>query len=96
MISNPPFGTKLPGIDLLFVKLGLLLANKSVYSLHKTSTRQYILSKSNIWKNIKIEIIAEMKFDLPKSYKFHQQNTKDIAVDLIRFSHFTSEASKVS
>ena len=86
VITNPPFGTRKAGIDLLFIKVGLLLAKKSVYSLHKTSTRAYLINKAKQW-NINIEIIAQMKFDIPKLYNFHTNKTKDIQVDFIRFSH---------
>ena len=30
------------------------------------------------------EVVAEMKFDIPKSYNFHKAKTKDVEVDLIR------------
>lgn len=40
VILNPPFGTKHnAGMDVKFLKIAFLLAKKSVYSLHKTSTR---------------------------------------------------------
>ncbi|PVD31092.1 hypothetical protein C0Q70_10370 [Pomacea canaliculata] len=41
VVMNPPFGTKNnQGIDMLFLQAGLALARTSVYSLHKTSTRE--------------------------------------------------------
>ncbi|MES1918902.1 hypothetical protein MHBO_000795 [Bonamia ostreae] len=40
VVMNPPFGTRLKGIDLLFVKNALLVTKDSVYSLHKSSTRK--------------------------------------------------------
>lgn len=40
VIMNPPFGTKHnSGMDIKFLETALNLANTSVYSLHKTSTR---------------------------------------------------------
>ena len=30
------------------------------------------------------EVVAEMKFDIPKMYKFHKQKCVDVEVDLIR------------
>lgn len=40
VIMNPPFGTKGSlGIDVKFLELAVKLANCSVYSLHKSSTR---------------------------------------------------------
>ncbi|KAK7939552.1 hypothetical protein WMY93_002878 [Mugilogobius chulae] len=41
VIMNPPFGTKHnQGIDMKFLKIALMLAKNTVYSLHKTSTRE--------------------------------------------------------
>ena len=34
-----------------------------------------------------IEVLAELKFDVPKMYKHHKQKSKDIFVDLYRFTH---------
>jgi predicted RNA methylase len=31
-----------------------------------------------------IEVVAQMKFDIPKMYKFHKENNVDVDVDLIR------------
>lgn len=40
VILNPPFGTKeTQGLDLKFVHRAIQISNNSVYSLHKTSTR---------------------------------------------------------
>lgn len=41
VIMNPPFGTKqAQGIDMLFLRRAIDLAEHTVYSLHKTSTRE--------------------------------------------------------
>ncbi|XP_030846319.1 methyltransferase-like protein 5 [Strongylocentrotus purpuratus] len=86
VIMNPPFGTKHnKGIDLQFVQLGLEMATKSVYSLHKTSTRQHIQKKAVQW-GVDCEVVAELRFDLPSSYKFHKHSSVDIEVDFVRFS----------
>ncbi|PIK50191.1 putative methyltransferase-like protein 5 [Apostichopus japonicus] len=86
VIMNPPFGTKKnKGIDMTFLKIALDLARTSVYSLHKTSTRDHIQRKSKEW-GIKMETVAELRFNLPASYKFHKQKSVDIEVDLLRFS----------
>ena len=34
-----------------------------------------------------MEVVAELKYELPKVHKFHKQKSKDIEVDLYRFSH---------
>lgn len=40
-------------------------------------------------QNLKIEVIAELKYELPKMHKFHKKKTKDIEVDLYRFTHLS-------
>ncbi|XP_030643021.1 rRNA N(6)-adenosine-methyltransferase METTL5 [Chanos chanos] len=86
VIMNPPFGTKRnQGIDMEFLKTALSMATTAVYSLHKTSTREHIQKKANDWK-VKMEVIAELRYDLPASYKFHKKKSVDIQVDFIRFS----------
>ncbi|XP_033104106.1 methyltransferase-like protein 5 isoform X2 [Anneissia japonica] len=86
IIMNPPFGTKRnKGIDMIFLKLALDMARTSVYSLHKTSTREHILKKAKEW-HVNIEVLAELRFDLPATYKFHKQKSVDIEVDFIRLS----------
>ncbi|MEE6489564.1 hypothetical protein FKM82_015614 [Ascaphus truei] len=75
VIMNPPFGTKHnKGMDILFLKTALQMARTSVYSLHKTSTREHIKKKAVDWQ-VKIEILAELRYDLPASYKFHKKKS---------------------
>lgn len=86
VIMNPPFGTKHnKGIDMIFVKNALNLARNSVYSLHKTSTRQHIITKAKDW-GVDVKVIAELRYDLPATYKHHKKSSVDIEVDFIRFS----------
>ncbi|CAH1238111.1 METTL5 [Branchiostoma lanceolatum] len=86
VIMNPPFGTKKNwGIDMTFLRTALDMATESVYSLHKTSTRQHIKKKAKEW-NVNMEVVAELRFDLPAMYKFHKHKSVDIEVDFIRFS----------
>lgn len=87
VVTNPPFGTKpdKAGIDVQFVKLGCRLARRAVYSFHKTSTRDFILRTMGDLPSVaSVTVIAEMKFDLPQTYRFHQKASVDVAVDLIR------------
>uniref|UniRef100_U5ENM1 Methyltransferase-like protein 5 n=1 Tax=Corethrella appendiculata TaxID=1370023 RepID=U5ENM1_9DIPT len=86
VLMNPPFGTKQnSGIDMKFLTIGLRLAKNSVYSLHKTSTRDHIKKKSLEW-NVRSQTVAELRYNLPQTYKFHKKSTVDIAVDLWRFT----------
>mmetsp|Transcript_14224 Transcript_14224/g.57267 ORF Transcript_14224/g.57267 Transcript_14224/m.57267 type:complete len:99 (+) Transcript_14224:870-1166(+) len=85
IIMNPPFGTRQKSIDMAFVRTALSLSRESVYSLHKTSTREYIRRKTREWR-VESQVVAEMRFDIPKMYKFHSQQSRDIAVDFWRIS----------
>ena len=40
VIMNPPFGTRVTSADMVFLKTAYDVATTSVYSLHKTSTRE--------------------------------------------------------
>lgn len=92
VIMNPPFGTKRKGIDMEFLQMALHLANTAVYSLHKTSTRDYVLGKAEQW-GAKGEVLAELRYDLPASYRFHKKQSVDIEVDFIRFYFPTDKKS---
>ncbi|XP_034429095.1 rRNA N6-adenosine-methyltransferase METTL5 [Hippoglossus hippoglossus] len=86
VIMNPPFGTKHnQGMDMKFLKAALTMAKTAVYSLHKTTTREHIQKKAKDW-GVKMEVIAELRYDLPASYKFHKKKSVDIQVDFLRFS----------
>ncbi|KAJ1511895.1 Methyltransferase-like protein 5 [Coelomomyces lativittatus] len=85
VIMNPPFGTKHnAGIDVQFLINAISLA-PVVYSLHKSSTRPYIMSKIKQC-GAQGEVLAELKFDIPQMYKFHKKSSMDVMVDLIRVS----------
>ncbi|KAI8889386.1 methyltransferase-like protein 5-like protein [Backusella circina FSU 941] len=85
IIMNPPFGTKNnKGIDMVLLKKAIEIAGTSVYSLHKTSTRDHIMKKAKEW-GVTFEVVAELKFDVPMMYKFHKKKNVEIAVDFLRF-----------
>lgn len=85
VIMNPPFGTKKnAGMDMKFLEIASKLSNSRIYSLHKTSTRSYIERKAKEF-NCEGEVIAELRYNLDSSYKFHKQSSKDIEVDVWRF-----------
>lgn len=84
VIMNPPFGTREKGADIKFLKVAFQMANKAVYSLHKTSTRRHVTSAAKRL-GVHSKVVAELKFDLPSTYKFHKHDSVDVKVDLIRF-----------
>ena len=73
------------GIDTLFVQKGMENASV-VYSLHKTSTRDHF-ARFATKNDYHIEVIAELRYDIPKTFHYHKKQSKDIQVDLLRFSH---------
>lgn len=85
VLMNPPFGTKHnAGIDVKFLMTAFNLAQNAVYSLHKTSTRNFIQRKANEC-GAKAEVFATLRYNLDSSYKFHHKNSVDIEVDCWRF-----------
>ena len=59
----------------------------AIYSLHKSSTREFILKKAiDEWQMKESKVLAKIKFELPKTYSFHRKESVDIEVDLIRFA----------
>eukprot|EP00835_Amoeboradix_gromovi_P002549 NODE_147_length_17537_cov_0.265627.p7 type:complete len:213 gc:universal NODE_147_length_17537_cov_0.265627:2497-1859(-) len=80
-VFNPPFGTRNPGVDKLFIKKGLELC-PIVYSLHKSSTREHLV-KYCASLNAKCTVLAEVRYNLENSYSFHKSKSKDIQVDLL-------------
>ena len=47
---------------------------------------QHIQKKCDQWA-VNMEVLAELRFDLPASYKFHKKSSVDIQVDFVRFYH---------
>lgn len=86
VVMNPPFGTRKKGADMEFLSMGLKVASQAVYSLHKTSTREHIKRAAlRDFNAISAEVLCELRYDLPRMYKFHNKKEVDIAVDLWRF-----------
>lgn len=85
VIMNPPFGTRRAGIDVCFLLRAVQLASSAVYSLHKSSTREHLVGRIQSW-GCEVEVIAQLKFDIPAMYKFHKHKSLDVEVDLIRIN----------
>ena len=84
VLTNPPFGTKQnAGIDVTFLRAATRMARRSVYSFHKTSTRTFLMKKIKEW-GYDAEVVAQMRYDIPKMYQFHTKDSVDVEVDLIR------------
>jgi predicted RNA methylase len=85
VIMNPPFGTRTAGADAAFIVAAAALRPRAIYSLHKTSTRDFLVAKAAS-VGYKAVAAAEMAFDLPKTYVFHKQASGTVAVDLLRMT----------
>ena len=85
VFTNPPFGTRRKGADVVFLQAAFSLSRHAVYSLHKTSTRKHIGTVGKALGATSGEPIAVLRYDLPKSYEFHTKVSKDIEVDIWRF-----------
>jgi predicted RNA methylase/outer membrane protein OmpA-like peptidoglycan-associated protein len=87
VLMNPPFGTRVKGIDMIFLDKALSMATGAVYSMHKSSTRDHILKVAKEKWDVEAQVCAQLKFEVPAMYKFHRQKSMDIEVDMIRFAH---------
>ena len=85
VVLNPPFGTRHAGVDVTFLHVALQLSLRAVYSLHKSSTRAFFHRLCQRW-GVEGEVVAEMRFELKRSYAFHREKSRDIEVDLWRFT----------
>ena len=68
-------------------------ATGAVYSLHKSSTRAGILRRAAAWSqdkeeggcNVETRVVAELRWQLPRTFAHQKKAAHDIAVDLICF-----------
>ena len=62
VVMNPPFGTRLKGVDVAFIRCGLKVARRAVYSLHKSSTRAYLeRHATHVLRAAKADVLAELR-----------------------------------
>ena len=84
VIMNPPFGTKKTHADLRFLQHALRVA-RVVYSIHKSSTRNFLAG----WfreREVDVEMIATTRMEIPHQFEFHRKPKGWVEVDLIRVS----------
>ena len=85
-VINPPFGSRgQVGIDTIFVQKALENAY-IVYSMHKYSTRDFWLRKKRQW-GVDITPTALLSFNIDRSFKFHEEKSCDLQVEIIQFKH---------
>jgi putative methylase len=81
-IMNPPYGTRSPHLDLLFLERAFELAPVS-YSVHKSSTREF-LRRVIEKRNRKVDAVRSMRLDIPHLFPFHHKKWENVEVDLYR------------
>lgn len=84
VIENPPFGTRVRHIDILFLGKALEIA-PIVYSFHKSETKGF-LERFAARKNAKITHIWDFKFPLKASLPFHRRQIHRINVSCLRIA----------
>lgn len=84
VIMNPPYGTRTPHLDVQFLDRAFQLA-PIVYSIHKSSTRDY-LKQAITRMNREIDEIRGMDLEIPHLFPFHQKKRKIVQVDLYRIT----------
>jgi len=83
-LMNPPFGTRMRGADVKFLKKSLEISDV-VYSLHKqsNSVKQFLKDKISKMSG-KIDWLKEMKLTIGRTYHFHRKRRYHVAADLYR------------
>ncbi|XP_010605259.1 methyltransferase-like protein 5 isoform X3 [Fukomys damarensis] len=84
-LEQYPTRPHIAGIDMAFLKIALEMARTAVYSLHKSSTREHVQKKAAEWK-VKIDILAELRYDLPALYNFHKKKSVSLLILAIQHS----------
>lgn len=81
VILNPPFGTKRKGVDIAFLQTAMQVSGGAVYSMHKTSTRPYILKKAKQWgADAKVKKFATVSISIKSNFHEHSTNTNSYAL----------------
>lgn len=84
ILQNPPFGTRGKGADTAFLDRALQLA-PAVYSLHKTSTEEYIRKLCNA-QDAHITWTERYQFPLKQTLPDHTRKIHRIAVSAFRIT----------
>jgi putative methylase len=84
VLQNPPFGVQKRSADRRFLIKAMELAPR-VYSLHKAGEANRSFIKRFIEANGgKVTSIFQMRFNIPRMFKFHTERRHEVDVDLYR------------
>lgn len=81
-VQNPPFGVHRQGIDLLFLRVACALAS-TVYSLHKSSTENFIQRKM-AEMGFSCEVLLRDVICIPHIFSFHKKRRHCFKVSAVR------------
>ncbi len=82
VIMNPPYGTRIPHTDSLFLSRALELA-PVIYTIHKSSTRTYLMEFVRK-RGGKVHQVRRMTMRIPHMFDFHRKKWETVDVDLYR------------
>jgi predicted RNA methylase len=82
VIMNPPYGTRIAHADTRFLEKALQLS-PAVYSIHKSSTRDFLL-KFVTKLGAQVDQIRSMKMMIPHLFEFHDKRQAIVEIDLYR------------
>lgn len=82
VLMNPPFGTKQRHADIRFLQAALALGT-TVYSIHKSSTREYLFRWLQGHAD-KTERILSTRMEIPHQFSFHRKRIRQVEVDVFR------------
>ncbi len=89
VLINPPFGTQehSHGADVAFLRAGVSACAPGgvVYSMHKTATRAFVRKTAAEMAGVQsVDVVAELRFDIPRMYRHHTKANRQVAVDVWR------------
>lgn len=81
-VMNPPFGTRIRHQDRRFLEKALELS-EVVYSIHKRSTREYLLRFIES-KGARVDTLLPRRLVIPWMFEFHRKERSRVEVDIYR------------
>lgn len=82
VLQNPPFGHHRPGADTEFLVKALQVSDV-VYTMHKTSTRRYVLNLIEKY-NFRAQVLFTVEYPIPPMFPHHRERKHIVLVDVIR------------
>ena len=82
VIMNPPYGTRTVHSDINFLRKALNLA-PTVYSIHKSSTREYLYKYAQR-AGATITETRSLNMEIPHMFEFHRAKWRIVEVDIHR------------